>query len=79
MFFSDMGEIVRNFDYEDNSKSIDPRGYKLSYYQGFDFICSNHLREADGRNHFPRVHGLPADVLAQPSRIHLRDHAGDSH
>lgn len=32
VFFSDMGSILRRFDYEDISKSKDPRGQKLSYY-----------------------------------------------
>jgi hypothetical protein len=32
VFFSDMGNIFKRFDYEDISKSKDPRGQKLSYY-----------------------------------------------
>ena len=38
VFFADMGNIVKRFDYEDISKSKDPRGQKLSYYQGLDFL-----------------------------------------
>ena len=38
VFFADMGNIVKRFDYEDISKSKDPRGQKLSYYQALDFL-----------------------------------------
>ncbi len=38
LLYADMGNIFNRFDYEDISKSKDPRGQKLSYYQGLDFL-----------------------------------------
>jgi hypothetical protein len=33
-----MGSVFHKFAYEDISKSKDPRGQKLSYYSGLDFL-----------------------------------------
>lgn len=38
LFFNDLSQVFKKFSYEDISKCKDPRGQKLSYYSGLDFL-----------------------------------------
>lgn len=38
LFVHDISQVLKKFSYEDISRSKDPRGQKLSYYKGLDFL-----------------------------------------
>ncbi len=66
LFLSDMGSVFGKFAYEDISKSKDPRGQKLSYYSGLDFM--RHKMHGKFKTQISHI-----EALVYPNRLFNKD------